>query len=630
MFNFVRKSIGVKVSFTMAGIILTSFAIMTILFYTQFAGSLERSITASMQKQAEQNASILAEQLNVYKAKVSGIASNATVRSMDWDFQKPVLEEGVKLHNFMKMGVANPAGDIVYTNGQTLNVAQREYFTAAMAGETFISDPLMSAAEKVLVVVFSAPILDNSGKPAGVLTATVDGQFLSSLCEGITVGESGYGFILNKEGATIGHVNSALVETAFNVINEAEADETLHSQAAIESLMIQGREGLGSYDRDGKQYYLAYAPIPGTTWSLGVTAEKQILLKDLDTLRLSAILLTCVFLAFLFLASLWLVRMLVTKPLREMLAATESLEKGDFTFRLPEAYLRGKDEMSVFAKSFDRTIHSLNATMQYIKTASNQVASGSEHISAGSIAVSQGAMTQASAIEQLTSSIEEIASQTKVNAESAEKATRIAEEAKRNAVSGNEAMDNMLKAMEAINESSDDISRIIKVIDDIAFQTNILALNAAVEAARAGEYGKGFAVVAEEVRKLADKSANAAKRTAGYIETSVKNVEAGTQIAKKTADELKTIVDDVSRVAELVDQISQASKEQAQGIEQINQGIMQVSQVMEANTSASQESASASEELSDQAALLKEQIAKFQLQSDALTQESERGLVAEL
>jgi len=630
MFGFVRKSIGAKVSFTMAGIILASFAVMIVLFYTQFAWSLERSVIAGMEKQAQQNGGILAEQLNVYKAKVAGIAANDAIRSMDWSVQKPVLEEGVKLHGFMKMGVANPAGDIVYTNGQAINVAQREYFTAAMAGEVFISDPLMSAAEHVLVVVFSAPIRDDAGKPVGVLTATVDGQFLSSLCAGISIGESGYGFILNKDGATIGHVDAAYVESGYNALKEAEQDAALGSLAEIEAVMIGGSAGSGTYWKDGLEYYLAYAPIPGTAWALGVTAEKWELLKDLEVLRNSAILLTCVFLAFLFLVCLWLLRILVTRPLREMLKAAESLEKGDFTYRLPEASLRGMDEMSAFAKSFDKTINSLNATVQHISAASSQVAAGSEQISASSVALSKGAMSQASAIEQLTASMEEIASQTRINAENAENANRYAEEAKRNAVSGNEEMENMLRAMEAINESSGDIGKIIKVIDDIAFQTNILALNAAVEAARAGEYGKGFAVVAEEVRNLADKSANAAKRTAGLIESSVKNVEAGTLIAKNTAEELKRIVDGVSKVAELVDQISLASKEQAQGIQQINQGIAQVSQVMEANTATSQQSASASEELNGQATLLQEQIAKFRLKNDAPAAENVRGQVAVL
>jgi methyl-accepting chemotaxis protein len=171
----------------------------------------------------------------------------------------------------------------------------------------------------------------------------------------------------------------------------------------------------------------------------------------------------------------------------------------------------------------------------------------------------------------------------------------------------------MLKAMEDIDQSSGDIHRIIKVIDDIAFQTNILALNAAVEAARAGQHGRGFAVVAEEVRNLAAKSASAAKETSGLIEGSSKSVAGGARLARETADALQAIVGEINRVTTLVHGISVSTGEQSTGIEQINQGLLQISQVVQANSSTSQQSAAASRELTAQADTLLSQVSGFNL-----------------
>ena len=294
----------------------------------------------------------------------------------------------------------------------------------------------------------------------------------------------------------------------------------------------------------------------------------------------------------------------------EITHTLEQLGQGNLDQHINTEYLG--DFMAIKTALNDITT-TLSTTMSDINIAAGKVEIGSQQISDGGQALSQGTTEQASSIQELTASIEEVAGETKQNAVDANKANELALKVRTNAEVGNTQMNTMIQAMRAINESSNNISKIIKVIDDIAFQTNILALNAAVEAARAGQHGKGFAVVAEEVRTLAARSAEAAKETTGLIEGSIDKVEVGTKIADQTADSLKEILYEIEKVTGLVGDIAQASNEQANEIAQITQGIEQVSQVVQTNSATAEESAAASEELSGQAEMLKQMVGAFKL-----------------
>jgi len=294
--------------------------------------------------------------------------------------------------------------------------------------------------------------------------------------------------------------------------------------------------------------------------------------------------------------------------LRRQVELTTLISQGNLENEVPLA-----SEKDSLGKALQAMTNNLNETLHQVASAADQLSKGAQQLANSSQVISQGAAEQSASLEEISTSMEEMSAQTASNADNATQANELANSARQKAEEGDSQMGKMLDSMQEINESSENISVIIKTIDEIAFQTNVLAINAAVEAARAGIHGKGFAVVAEEVRNLAQRSASAAKETTIMINASVKRVEAGAKIADQTAGSLKEIVKGSAQVTELVNHIATASNEQARGVKEINNGLSQLNQITQQNAQVSGQASTASDELSGQSKALKQLVSRFKL-----------------
>ena len=537
-------------------------------------------------------------------------------------------------------------------NGES--IAEYDAFKRAMAGEFLMSSPTMDVNGELNV--FANTKVNNIHGYQGIVSATIDEQVYSNIIKDIVVNKSGNIFIINSEGTMIANMRPELVAEQANFIENAKTDKAYESAAAIYSEMTAGKSGTGKYTFNGSERICYYSPIEGTDgWSYGVVAPVKEMTSSLIYTVYGLSISSLVFLLIgLFVA--YRVASGIANPVRDMSERIQLLSEGDLTSDI--SVIDRKDEIGTLNQSLINTVNflreyiteisavlgkisngelnveiekeyigdfvsikdsmekiaaSLTDTMIEIKNSSDQVAIGSDQVSSGAQALSQGATEQASSIEQLSASIIEISDQVRSNAVNANNATSLVESVGKEIDRSNIHMQEMIRAISEISDKSAQIGRIIKTIDDIAFQTNILALNAAVEAARAGAAGKGFAVVADEVRNLAGKSAQAASETTELIESSISAVLNGTRIADETAESLSSVVTGASKITSLMQDISKASNEQANSIGQVTQGIEQISGVVQTNSATAEESAAASEELSAQAQLLNSLVSKFKM-----------------
>ncbi|MCX7715669.1 MAG: methyl-accepting chemotaxis protein [Clostridia bacterium] len=649
----IREKIKLRVIVRVLILVLMMSAVLgTVAGVMSYYSAME-SLEKSMMTTAEISASLVSNEMNNYLSVISGLASAGDFLGASAEGKKSFLESRKKIYDWMyDYSYFDLNGKDIFSSA---NAAGTEYFMEAVSGMPNIYDPTRFEDTGKYHIVLSTPV-KSDGKVVGVLSVRLKDNILLDIVNSIKVGQTGSTHIVNSKGTIIAHKDASKVGVE-NASEMAKKDPKFSVLGKINDRMIKGETGFEKYNYNNLKKIQAFAPIPNTNgWSIGVSAIRT---EFLTGFRDSIILTLIVVVIFIFVGIWGAVQIgrMVSEPIglcvNRLLALSK---KGDLLTDVPK--IKAKDETAVLLNSLEETVdglkgiiqdishhlgtiadgnltetldkeyngdfspisqaikkinESLNQAMGRINQAAEEVSTGSEQVSSGSQALAQGATEQASSIEEISATISDVSNQVKVNAANAVKANDAAKAAGESVRESNEKMAEMMGAMNEINASSEEIGKIVKTIEDIAFQTNILALNATVEAARAGSAGKGFAVVAEEVRNLAAKSAEAVKNTTELIQNSIQHAKKGSKMADQTAKALEGVIKNTKEVSEIIEEISQASNMQATAIVEITHGIDQITSVIQTNSATAEESAAASEELSGQAQMLKNLVRGFKI-----------------
>ena len=613
LLTWIKKSIQVKVTAVLViGLLIT----LSILGVCNFYNA-KSILVSDVEEDLVHRANAYAEDIGTWKdtreIEVSILATNQSVVNGDTQGALTYLKEETKRNPiYSRFWLVDAKGQSIHTSGDRTNIADREYFKQVMStGKVITTDPIISKADGKLVVSVVAPIKKNN-QIIGALGGTVPIDALISRVNQIKVAQSGYAYVIQGDGLTIIHPDKDQIMKT-NILKDPNANDQLKN---VINKMVNAETGTGNYVDEGITKYIAFAPIPGTHWSLGINVpEQEILVKLAPFLRASFITIGLILIAACGFGIL--VSRNITKPIIRMNKAIEKMAEGDLTLQVAALGMTaaqsadGKDELDAMEIHFDTMVKKIRSLVQQIATSAELVAASSEELTASaeqsSVAANQIAETitevasgstfqmQAvdvaeDAVEKMSASIQQVAAHSENVAATAEKTALAAQDGGKAIEDTTKQMENIEKTVmnsaqvvEKLGNRSKEIGQIVDTIAGIAGQTNLLALNAAIEAARAGEQGRGFAVVAEEVRKLAEQSQDAAKHIAvligeiqGDTEKAVDVMAEGTNEVKRGSEVVHIAGKAFGEILKLIEQVSNQIRDISAAIQQVAGGSEQI------------------------------------------------------
>ena len=655
-----NDSIRVQIMNRMSSTVLIATLIIGVVGAILNAISTFRLLEQSMTETARIAAERVEQELQAYSNIVYEIGTMQQLSDPEVSVEekKALIDNRAKVHGFQRGNLLNKTGQSVFDGN---NYSDRAYYQAAMKGDSFISEPLVSKVTGEFTVIIAAPVWEN-GVPetnvVGVVYFVPVGTFLNDIVNSIQVSKGGGAYMLNGSGTTIAHQVMENVTNEQNVIEQAKTDSGLKKLASISKKMIAGESGYDSYFYEGQTTVLAYAPIQGTNnWSIAINAP----ITDFIGMTILSLVVTAFIIIITLVLSAKITKNLATsigEPLVLCANSFRQLAEGDLHTEMPS--METKNEIGQLMKSavmlksdltdvindlkyilaqfsegnfaveshnpeyykgdYKEILKALQDLRNIMSETLYQIDESAECVSSGSLQLAQNAQQlaeianeQANEVENLTTIISDVNDMSKKNALETEAAYHRVREAEKAADKSRDNLNDLTNAMAVIKETSLRIQDIITSIEDIASQTNLLSLNASIEAARAGEAGRGFAVVADQIGKLATDSARSAIDTKELINKSMEDIQVGSKITERTVEAIQAVLVSMAEFQEVARGTSETSKQQADMLMRILQGVEQISNSVENNSSSAEETSATSEELSGQAEVLKQQVGKFRL-----------------
>jgi len=495
--------------------------------------SLKRSIDEDLLELAKADAKIITEKIQTQLNALEAIADNPTIVSSEPTLEEKmvILRQEVIRSGHKSIMMADVKGVAHQTNGETFDISDREYFKKALAGEYAVSDPMVSKTDGNIVVAFAVPIKEGN-KVVGVLIAGRDGNELSGYTSEMQFGEREV-FMINHEGTTVANNDASRVMDMYNIADAYAADPAIEEIYNLQMKMASGEQGVGEYTINGVSKYMAYYPVNGTNWSLGVTAPKSVVMARVEGMTVNLIIVSVLFL-LIGIGITFVIARNISRPIKEATGYVNAIATGDFTGEISQKLLVKRDEMGILANSLKKMqdsmrnmmkavvdestvvtdmLSTINKDMYGLNESIEEISSTTEQLSAATEETAASTEEMNATSMEVEKAIESIAAKAQEGAETVGRVSAMSEVMKERAISSkHEALEmyskskvNMQSAIEQ-SKAVEQINELSNAILDITTQTNLLALNAAIEAARAGESGRGFAVVADEIRKLAEDS----------------------------------------------------------------------------------------------------------------------------